>query len=45
MSENPIKEIVILSDCSKAYKELNWKAELDLNDMVSSSYHFAKNKK
>ncbi len=33
------------ADCSKAYKELGWKAELDLNDMVSSSYNFAKNKK
>ena len=32
------------ADCSKAYNELGWKAELDLEDMVLSSYNYAKNK-
>lgn len=29
------------ADSSKAYKELGWKAEHTLNDMVSSSYNYA----
>ena len=33
------------ADSSKAYRELGWKAELDLSDMISSSYNYAKNKK
>ena len=34
------------ADCSKAYRELGWKAERTLNDMVSSAYKYAiKNKK
>ena len=28
------------ADPSKAYKELNWKAELDLDDMMRDSYNF-----
>lgn len=37
---------VCYADCSKAYRELGWKAELTLADMVSSSYKYAiKNKK
>jgi UDP-glucose 4-epimerase len=31
------------ADSSKAYKELNWKSELILDDMVRSSYQFALN--
>ena len=30
------------ADCTKAYKELGWVAELDLKDMVYSSYNYAK---
>lgn len=30
------------ADCDKAYKELGWKAELGLTDMVKSAYHYAK---
>jgi UDP-glucose 4-epimerase len=33
------------ADSSKAYKELGWKAELDLSDMVSSAYNYAINNK
>ena len=34
------------ADCSKAYKELGWKADLSLDDMVKSAYNFVlKNKK
>ena len=34
------------ADCSKAYRELNWKATKNLSDMVSSAYNYAiKNKK
>lgn len=34
------------ADSTKAYRELNWKAELTLEDMVQSAYHYAiKNKK
>ena len=33
------------ADSTKAYKELGWKAELNLEDMVKSSYNYAlKNK-
>ena len=30
------------ADSTKAYKELGWKAELDLSDMVSSAYNYVK---
>ena len=33
------------ADSSKAYKELGWKAEHTLEDMVSSSYYYAVNSK
>ena len=33
------------ADSTKAYKELGWRAELDLKDMISSSYNYVKNKK
>ena len=33
------------ADSSKAYKELGWKAKLDLSDMVSSAYNYAQTKK
>ena len=34
------------ADCSKAYKELGWKTERKLEDMVSSAYNYAiRNKK
>jgi len=33
------------ADCSYAYKKLNWKAELSLEDMLSSSYKFWNNEK
>ena len=31
------------ADCSKAYKELGWRADKSLDDMVESAYNFAKN--
>ena len=33
------------ADCSKAYKELEWQATRTLNDMVLSSYNYAKKNK
>ena len=34
------------ADCSKAFNELGWSAELSLDDMVKSAYNFVlKNKK
>lgn len=33
------------ADSSKAYKELGWKAELELDNMVKSAYNFALNNK
>jgi len=33
------------ADCSKAYRELGWKAELGLSDMVRSAYNFVNPKK
>ena len=33
------------ADPSKAYKELNWKAEKDIEDMCRDAYNFAKKNK